>query len=288
VTNGTETDVDCGGNFCILRCDLHKKCLTGGDCASGTCHKDVCFAATCVDQKLDGDETDVDCGGSCYPCWNGATCHVDADCLSDPCLNGICQPPPLPDLAYADLSVVDMSPGPDLQLGSCSIDGDCVNGGGCVCDDGSAPPCKMGTCCLVACNPGTRCDVNTRTSCLCDVTTCDKCCINGAGCNGPSCGVPGFVNVNCPLYCDSGPGTQCELCGFNGWTCVQGEGAPYCGQVGGNCALQCAGCCRDDNPLTCHRGDSDGACGEGGGNCVACPMGQRCVNHACVEVPDGG
>ena len=53
----------------------------------------VCFVedATCTDDLQNGKETDVDCGGSdCYKCQDNKKCHVNEDCLSKLCSNGIC------------------------------------------------------------------------------------------------------------------------------------------------------------------------------------------------------
>ena len=40
--------------------------------------------------------------------------------------------------------------------------------------------------------------------------------------------------------------------------------------------------------LYCMHGVDDNACGIAGATCAACPPGQRCQNHACVPLPDGG
>ena len=41
ITNGSETDVDCGGPNCP-RCDNSMSCIHGGDCTSGVCLNGVC------------------------------------------------------------------------------------------------------------------------------------------------------------------------------------------------------------------------------------------------------
>ena len=59
--------------------------------------------ATCSDGLKNGSETAVDCGGSACPkCGNGATCLVNADCLSNACVGGTCQATVLP---YRDPSL---------------------------------------------------------------------------------------------------------------------------------------------------------------------------------------
>ncbi len=54
--NGTETDVDCGGdpNSCATRCSNGKTCNVGSDCASGNCVDGVCC--------------DTACNGTCVAC----------------------------------------------------------------------------------------------------------------------------------------------------------------------------------------------------------------------------
>jgi hypothetical protein len=91
VQNGTETDVDCGGD--CAGCTLGQACVTNADCGIGagcdapnggcTCDANtrLCVYNHCFDSKLDGDETGVDCGGSvCTGCGPGEPCNVDTDC----------------------------------------------------------------------------------------------------------------------------------------------------------------------------------------------------------------
>jgi len=101
--DGTESDVDCGGDDCPP-CRAGYQCHDGADCASGTCSPDgTCAAeagpspcemgpdATCHDCRKDGLETDVDCGGdACLPCGATKGCIVDGDCLSAHCASGVC------------------------------------------------------------------------------------------------------------------------------------------------------------------------------------------------------
>jgi hypothetical protein len=63
ITNGNETDVDCGGGECF-GCRLGETCRLADDCQSGLCEAGVCAASqSCTDGLQNGDETDVDCGG---------------------------------------------------------------------------------------------------------------------------------------------------------------------------------------------------------------------------------
>jgi hypothetical protein len=65
VTNGTETDTDCGGANC-KKCDIAQKCVEGDDCTTGLCAQGVC-AQTCSNGVQDGTETGIDCGGATCP-----------------------------------------------------------------------------------------------------------------------------------------------------------------------------------------------------------------------------
>src|SRR5262249_40948697 len=96
-TNGTETDLNCGGLW--KACVVGKHCGTGNDCltelclSGGTCGctgPEFCTVAfprcsaghcmrplTCPDNAQDSTETDVDCGGpSCNPCGAGKHCST--------------------------------------------------------------------------------------------------------------------------------------------------------------------------------------------------------------------
>jgi len=101
--NGTETDVDCGGDNC-LKCAEGLLCQEATDCLSGVCAPGctglLCFPGTrdgrcrpaqCNDGIENGAETATDCGGGLCPrCPDGSPCQVDADCGSDSCVGGTC------------------------------------------------------------------------------------------------------------------------------------------------------------------------------------------------------
>jgi formylglycine-generating enzyme required for sulfatase activity len=101
--NGGETDVDCGGPSCWIRCEEGQLCKVGGDCRSGVCAKDPadkklkCTAWSAEDGVANGDETGVDCGcvsgatcDSPATCAAGEVCDSDDDCASARCLRGRC------------------------------------------------------------------------------------------------------------------------------------------------------------------------------------------------------
>jgi hypothetical protein len=88
VTNGGETDVDCGGQGAAscAACGNGKACNLDQDCVSGLCDATGTCVDGCGDGTKDGHETDVDCGGICSTaCAAGKACAVGADCSSGTC-----------------------------------------------------------------------------------------------------------------------------------------------------------------------------------------------------------
>jgi hypothetical protein len=97
VTDGDETDVDCGGH--CLPCGPRQGCLIDADCsataagcdvASGGCYCDavalMCVHSHCFDHVRDADESDGDCGGAtCVLCAVGQACASDVDCAAAAC-----------------------------------------------------------------------------------------------------------------------------------------------------------------------------------------------------------
>jgi hypothetical protein len=86
IRNGTEADVDCGGD--CGGCQVGQFCGKDDDCLSGVCNEvqTQCEPPSCRDATFNQDETDVDCGGAtCGPCADGRNCLVDADCSSLKC-----------------------------------------------------------------------------------------------------------------------------------------------------------------------------------------------------------
>ncbi len=98
--DGTETDVDCGGQ--CNHCDEGKTCSADTDCAGGSCatvgSDKVCVSEQCSDGVKNGTETDVDCGGdfcaACVATQDNATtptCTTDSDCDTATCIDGRCR-----------------------------------------------------------------------------------------------------------------------------------------------------------------------------------------------------
>ncbi len=133
--NGTESDIDCGGD-CARKCDDGQLCEDGAqDCKSQACGNDGrCVAAACNDDLRNGDETDVDCGGSCPgKCEVGGGCELGArDCASAVCgADSLCAAPSCVD-AVMNGDEVDVDCGPDCApcgIGSlCTAPEQCASG----------------------------------------------------------------------------------------------------------------------------------------------------------------
>ena len=99
ITNGNETDQDCGSsgtndggeNTHAPSCADGKTCNVGSDCTDGVCDPTAktCSAPSCTDKVQNGGETGVDCGYSiitlCPACGDGLGCSGNSDCLSLHC-----------------------------------------------------------------------------------------------------------------------------------------------------------------------------------------------------------
>jgi hypothetical protein len=131
ILNGSETDVDCGGESCG-DCASGKHCQDVGDCASGLCDSGTCVDASCLDGIKNGTETDVDCGGgSCAACADGKACVSGTDCSSGVCAAGACEASACDDeVKNGDETDTDCG-GSCPACGSgkhCSDDADCSSG----------------------------------------------------------------------------------------------------------------------------------------------------------------
>lgn len=86
IQNGTETDVDCGGDQCAP-CVDNKVCSAGPDCMNGVCTGGKCVAPSCSDGVKNGNELDADCAGDCgaSSCDVGQRCDDNTQCKSQMC-----------------------------------------------------------------------------------------------------------------------------------------------------------------------------------------------------------
>jgi len=130
VTNGAETDKDCGGPLCN-DCIVGKLCAVAADCVTSVCsgNPKTCQMATCSDNAKNGAETAVDCGGGlCPACPLAAPCNINADCMSGFCNAAkVCATPNCMDNAKNGTETAVDCGGP-----SCP---DCANG--LTCNDGT-------------------------------------------------------------------------------------------------------------------------------------------------------
>ncbi|WP_437567996.1 formylglycine-generating enzyme family protein [Sorangium sp. So ce542] len=99
VTDGDETDTDCGGgaaprgdNPACPPCDNLQDCVVGSDCESLSCVAGRCLAPSCSDGVKNGEETGTDCGGLCAGCKPGEACSESTDCRELVCVEQICLP----------------------------------------------------------------------------------------------------------------------------------------------------------------------------------------------------
>lgn len=93
---GIEAHVDCGSS-CGPLCGLGIPCDGPPDCAPGLgCYGGHCaMNGQCGDGEQTADETDLDCGGPlCGPsCRQFQMCDVGADCITNSCIDSVCDDP---------------------------------------------------------------------------------------------------------------------------------------------------------------------------------------------------
>lgn len=247
--NGTETDVDCGGD--CPACGVDRLCLIDGDCASRVCALNRCQAPTCTDGVQNGAETGVDCGGACAACGGG--CVRNSDCPAGVCFDGMCGPGPCAaPLATCNAACVD----PRVDRAHC---------GGCNQPCPGDLACVGGTC-LAMCIGGTRACGPACVDVGSDPLNCGMCnracapkdvCV--AGDCFPRCGPN---QVDCQGACvsiDRDP-NHCGLCGK---ACPPGSGC-LAGACTAGCTLPLAACdagqCIDPRFDPMHCGGCNQAC----------------------------
>ena len=254
VSNGQETDIDCGGPVCG-KCPTGKACTKGADCIDGVCdpQTNTCSQPTCSDAVKNGQETDIDCGGPCSDCLPGKGCGAAADCTT-----GVCSGNPLTCQDATCNDVVKNGSETDVDCGGpmcgdcmngklCSVAGDCLSG---VCSGNPTKTCQVPNCMdgvknggetgpdcggvCPGCAVGLPCNMNTD-------------CANGLFCNGlgvcatPTCmdglknGMETDVDCGGPACPDCADGKTCSL----GTDCVGGFclGPPVCQSSINGCTL---------------------------------------------------
>ena len=261
-TDGTETDVDCGGSTatCTTRCAQGKKCKVGPDCASGSCVDGVCCNTAC--------------GGTCQAC-SAAAKGQGADGVCGAVAAGPTNDP------HHNCSVQSVS--------SCGESGGCNGAGAC-----NTYP--TGTKCTgQTCAGGTVTSADTCVGGVCTPPTPPTLsCAPYAICSGTGCGTTCGADTDCVSgdYCTGAGGacvpkkTQGTACGgdhecqnsacVDGFccssaTCHSGQcmacSAALTGGANGSCAPVLAGdadpsgTCPAQASTTC---GTDGKCAGGG------------------------
>ncbi|MDB4943472.1 MAG: Tryptophan synthase alpha chain [Labilithrix sp.] len=211
--DGSETDVDCGGDPSgASRCKDGLACLAATDCTSGVCKGNVCQAPTHTDGVKNGDETGVDCGGptSKKACADGAACSDGArDCASGVCTGNVCAAPTHTDgVKNGDETGLDCG-GPTAGKG-CKDGDPCVVGQGAR--DCTSKVCTASVCQIPTDTDGVKNGAETDVDCGGGAKTC----LAGQGC---------AANTDCG---SKGCNTASKTCAW-GRSCTAHNGNDTCG-----------------------------------------------------------
>ena len=201
-----EEGVDCGGSCgpCKTLAKDGEACNDpgGGSCESGICQAQICRPKTCGNESVDAGETDLNCGGLCFPCAEGKTCEVHADCETGICCNAECLK-----CAAGEVCSVDAESRPVC----CKPDGFCV-----TCQDRTGPTTdncgRLVDCGLTgtaACAPPNTIAIPGSPACCSDGDcACDgRCCADGPA--GDAC----FVDRDGQEFCCMAQGDNYRVCG---------------------------------------------------------------------------
>lgn len=131
----------CFGGACVACAVLLEAFACPGD---NVCSGTYCVPPHCIDMVggTTGNETGHDCGGSCVPCDAGDSCLVDADCISNHCVNKMCIAS-----THSDKIKNEGETGKDCGCSECQIS--CQDGEGCT----TATDCLSGVCYAGKCQP---------------------------------------------------------------------------------------------------------------------------------------
>ncbi|HEY6723893.1 MAG TPA: hypothetical protein VI197_07670 [Polyangiaceae bacterium] len=261
----------------------------------------------CENDERDGGETDVDCGGVCEPCENGRDCAVDDDCVSDACIDEMCQLKTCNDGAQSPGETGMDCGGPDCQK--------CLPGNGCMGDDDcTSGICTDNVCVEPSCGDTKRNGEETDVDCggdECEGCATDQACERDSDCVSGEC-----RDETCAVACATGSGdcdgdNVCETnttldvehCGACDTVCELPNATPQC--VGGECEiLECEppyedcdldptnGCEVDLEADPDHCGGCFNACVElnGAATCAEAVCGIDCDTgfDDCDERPENG
>jgi hypothetical protein len=272
VKDGTETDVDCGGNVagCATRCPVGKKCLAGSDCQSGFCADGVCCATAC----------------------SGLTCQACSAAAKGQGADGVCGPVAVGKDPHGNCS--------DQGVAMCKESGGCNGSGMCstyASGTQCAPPSCNGT---VLTKPETCANMTCTAPApptqdcapyLCSAGACTTTCTTDAQCAATAyCDASHHCQPKLPAgssTCSAGDQCTSGACGANGVCC-----AATCAHVGGACGA--TGCAAGTG--ACTYPASGTACGssctgnqlssstcDGAGSCVAGTPAPCAANLTCAS-----
>jgi hypothetical protein len=262
--DGSETDVDCGGDECP-GCENGLSCGDYADCLSQFCSASICAACSGPSDCAAAPDTYCE-GGSCAPQKAlGGACADVGECLSGQCVDSVCCDEACGGLCRGCTAALTGGNGGTCGpvLGTTDPESECgaqvCNGAGACADlcgltptppGGTCPPECTGGCnagvCTIACNAAGECQGNPPINCpagFACVVSCggtDGCRQNTINCpDGYPCTVTctgqtacRFTNVNC-----SATGVCNVACGSANQTCR--DGLVTCG--GNSCQVTCPG-----------------------------------------------
>jgi hypothetical protein len=268
--NGSETDVDCGGNgsTCNVKCGQGRTCSAGSDCSSGNCVDGFCCNSACS-------------GTACKACSNALTGAT----------NGTCS---------------DVKAGLADPRGLCSANDVCVAGPKCECADGV----KDGAETAVDCGGSACAKCAQGKACLAGSDCGSGFCVDGYCCNSACSGscqacskaLSGGTNGTCtsiPAGNASDPNkAPCpnagDVCG-NGGLCRCGDGAKDGAETDKDCGGAVCGKCAQGSACTVAGDCANGNCVDGyccdsacSGSCQACSKALTgSANGTCANIPAG-
>ena len=270
VQNGTETDVDCGGENC-LPCGLTEDCDEDRDCATGVCSRGECVSEACLDGAMNGTETDVDCGGDCTPCMIGQDCSVGSDCVSEVCDSGVCAEPSCSDGVLNGAESAADCGGPICE--GCPNDEECLDHLDCLSGFCSLRRLCADPSCSDNVSNGDESDVD------CGGDICDGCgagflCDHAADCRSLLCDRGVCVAESCTDGIANGQETDVD-CG--GAFCDRCSGGRSCLEPIDCESRVCEdGSCSEASCLDGFRNGAESGIDCGGRECPLCGAGETC------------
>jgi cysteine-rich repeat protein len=265
IFNGTETDLDCGGD--CDPCRDGRQCDTAGDCISNSCVEGICTAPSCTDGQVNGVETDVDCGGAaCDPCDDDSSCSEAIDCVSGVCDSGFCSPASCSD-SVGNGNETGIDCGGDCP--GCPAESPCLEADDCI-----SLQCNDGVCREPSCEDGIQNQDESDTDCggtLCATCPTDSTCGTAGDCTSSVCNEGVCVAASCGDGVVNGASEDCDGSGETA-TCDANCTARACGD--GTVNATAGETCDTGAPsASCDADCTTATCGDGFVNLLA---GEEC------------